>query len=186
MYWKISQEKLLAAEIEAGVLKTGLPTYLRTDVAKHKTAESRIWVTYRNGVYDITDYVSRHPGGNKILLGAGAAIDPFWEMYGVHKQAEIFAMLEQYRIGNIVEVEEEKETDRKDPYANDPKRHPALIPSSEKPFNAEPPPSLLIYSYLTPNDLFFVRNHLPVPVPDPKTYSLQVAVEKKNGKVKLR
>ncbi|KAL3885841.1 hypothetical protein ACJMK2_025873 [Sinanodonta woodiana] len=185
LYWKISHQKLHAAEVEAGVLKTGLPTFSKTDVAKHKTAESRIWVTYRNGVYDVTDYVSEHPGGNKILLGAGTAIDPFWEMYGVHKQAEIFAVLEKYRIGNITEVEEVKETDKKDSYANDPKRHPALKPASEKPFNAEPPPSLLIYSYLTPNDLFFIRNHLPVPVVDPKTFSLQVAVEKENEGVKL-
>ena len=31
----------------------------------------RIWMSYRNGVYDITDYVERHPGGNIILKAAG-------------------------------------------------------------------------------------------------------------------
>ena len=32
-----------------------------------------------------------------------------------------------------------------------------------KPFNAETPSQLLVDSFLTPNELFYVRNHLPVP-----------------------
>lgn len=50
-----------------------------------------------------------------------------------------------------------------DPFANDPIRHPALIANSERPYNAELPPTLLTDNFVTPNDLFFVRNHLPVP-----------------------
>ena len=61
-----------------------------------------------------------------------------------------------------------------DPYANEPKRNPALKPSSKKPFNAEPPMALLTENFATPNDLFFVRNHLPVPEVDIKTYRLTV------------
>ena len=37
-----------------------------------------------------------------------------------------------------------------DPYGNEPRRHIALKPSNKKPFNAEPPLSLLVDSYLTP------------------------------------
>jgi sulfite oxidase len=37
-----------------------------------------------------------------------------------------------------------------DPYANEPRRHPALRVSSVKPFNAEPPPPLLTDSFITP------------------------------------
>ena len=32
-------------------------------------------------MYDITEFVDVHPGGKKILLAAGASIDPFWNMY---------------------------------------------------------------------------------------------------------
>jgi cytochrome b involved in lipid metabolism len=42
------------------------------EVAKHKTAASRIWVSYKEGVYDITDFVDAHPGQEKILLAAGS------------------------------------------------------------------------------------------------------------------
>lgn len=54
--------------------------------------------------------------------------------------------------------------DEKDPFNKEPIRHPALLINSHKPFNAETPPSLLIDNFITPNQIFFVRNHLPVPV----------------------
>lgn len=69
------------------------------DVSNHATKEDRIWVTYKEGVYDITDFVDDHPGGDIIMMAAGSAVDPFWMMYGVHKQAEILELLETYRIG---------------------------------------------------------------------------------------
>jgi hypothetical protein len=33
------------------------PFYRLTEVARHKTPESLVWVTYRDGVYDVTDFV---------------------------------------------------------------------------------------------------------------------------------
>jgi sulfite oxidase len=38
-----------------------------------------------------------------------------------------------------------------DPYAYEPRRHPALRPASLKPFNAEPPLHLLADSFFTPS-----------------------------------
>lgn len=55
------------------------------------------------------------------------------------------------------------QVDASDPFSTDPSRHPALIVNNTKPFNAESPPSLLIDNFRTPNELFFIRNHLPVP-----------------------
>lgn len=49
-------------------------------------------------------------------------------------------------------------------YSLDPTRDSALLVRAAAPFNAEPPPELLLKSFVTPNDIFFVRNHLPVPV----------------------
>lgn len=44
-------------------------------MAKHKTKQDRIWVTYKDGVYDITDFVEGHPGGSaRIMMAAGAAV----------------------------------------------------------------------------------------------------------------
>lgn len=119
--------------------------------------------------------MSNHPGGSRILLAAGSSLEPYWNMYAAHKKDEIYEMLEELRIGNITEKPKEEKMDSKDPYANEPKRHLALKPSSKKPFNAEPPLSLLRYSFITPNDLFFVRNHLPVPDIDPQKYQLTIS-----------
>merc|ERR550519_1304892 len=100
-------------------------------------------------------------------------------MYGFHlKQKEIPAMLEEYRIGNLnlkdVESTKELMTDSSDPYSDEPKRHPALIVNNPRPFNSETPLSIITDSFLTPNELFYVRNHLPVPDVNISEYELEV------------
>lgn len=93
------QRPLLAAEVVAGSRLDNLPSYSLKEVAQHSSKEHGIWVAYKNGVYDISDFIDKHPGGDKILMAAGASIEPFWNIYGVHKQDHILEMLEQYRIG---------------------------------------------------------------------------------------
>lgn len=203
------------------------PEYTRAQVAEHKNAKNRIWVTYKDGVYDITDFVAVHPGGDRILLAAGSAIDPFWKLYAVHDTADTKELLAEYRIGTLkageyneaqenggdeaadksarkkkrstkkkhadkrrrrkviyVDVDDDDEDDEDDededdenggdPYRNEPDRVPVLKVNTQKAFNAETPPSILIDEFITPNDIFFVRNHLPVPIIDPKRYELHI------------
>ena len=87
-------------------------------------------------------------------------------------------MLESYRIGNLKEEDaasmRESLKDSDDPFANAPKRHPALLVNQAKPFNAETPLSIITDSFLTPADLFFVRSHLPIPDIKPEEYELEV------------
>lgn len=78
---------------------SALPVFSSNEVRKHSTKEDGIWVTYKDGVYDITDFVEGHPGGEVIMMAAGNAIDPFWNLYAVHKQPQILKILETYRIG---------------------------------------------------------------------------------------
>ena len=142
---------------------------------------------FKNGVYNVTDYVQNHPGGKKILLAAGKSIEPFWAMYAVHKNPEILKILESFRIGNYIPKPEDlpKAKDASDPYANDPKRHPILIPSSETPFNAEPPLGILTDEFITPKEVFFVRNHLPVPQVDIEKYQLEITSQNSNKVISL-
>jgi sulfite oxidase len=56
-------------------------------------------------------------------------------------------------------------------------KHPDFVVREVKPFNAGPPPRLLNQSYITPNELFFVRSHGDVPEVDADSYRLEV-----NGK----
>lgn len=63
------------------------------------------------------------------------------------------------------------------PPAQDPSRHPFFVVNTAKPFNAEPPPELLLDAgFITPNELYYVRNHLPVPEVDAQTYRLKVEI----------
>jgi len=156
-----------------GDVISSLPTITLEELVKHKSPESHIWVTFRNGVYDITDFVESHPGGDQILQAAGSSIDDFWNAYPIHKTKDTFELLESFRIGNILNPPESMFTKKSeqssgasanDPFASDPERLSTLHVLTEKPFNAETPLKLLSNSYLTPNNIHFVRNHHPVPV----------------------
>ena len=46
----------------------------------------------------------------------------------------------------------------------------------KRPINAEPPESLLTQSWITPNDLWFKRNHHPIPAINEQDYSLTVNI----------
>ncbi|KAK0146010.1 Sulfite oxidase, mitochondrial [Merluccius polli] len=155
---------------------SSLPVFSQEEVAKHASLEAGVWVTYRGSVYDITEFVAMHPGGDKILLAAGGALEPFWALYAVHSQDHVLDILSEYKVGQLDPEDQKRQQAAKpsDPYSSDPQRHPALRVNSQKPFNAEPPPELLSDSYITPSAIFFKRNHLPVPRVDPASYQLQV------------
>ena len=142
----------------------GRPLYARSDVAAHADRSTGVWVSYKDGVYDVSAFLDSHPGGAaRLLLAAGGPIDPFWAMYAQHQTEAVAALLEQYRIGSLDPADVAKAPSPNDPYSTDPPRHPALRPVTARPFNGETPPALLMDAPLTPNDLFYVRNHLPVP-----------------------
>lgn len=138
--------------VQCGQLRKDMKVYTLEEVGKHDSKENRIWVTFGQGVYDITEFVDKHPGGpSKILMAAGGSIDPFWSMFANHNTPEIYSLLESMRIGNISEEDaKSNNSDLYDPYANEPIRHKALIINGHKPFCAEPPSSMLVKSFLTP------------------------------------
>ncbi len=183
--------KAESSGVRAGEVKNGLPDYSLDEVSRHRSqADGGIWVTYREGVYDITEFVDLHPGGQeKVMLAAGGAIDPYWEVFAQHNTEEVYEMLEELRIGNISPEDRKKLAKqggaKEGPYANDPHRSPILKVNTQEPFNAETPTVLLTQTFLTPNDLFFVRNHLPVPVVNPETFVLEVRREGVEPPVRL-
>ncbi|KAG9509648.1 Sulfite oxidase, mitochondrial, partial [Fragariocoptes setiger] len=164
----------------------GITYYSRKDVAWHNTSERGVWITYNNSVYDITQFIQHHPGGSRtIMMGAGGDVGPFWQTYTVHKAAEVQKLLSQYKIGelNPEECQLEAKSDQVDPdgpYANEPSRSPLLIVQSETPFNAETPADLLTETQITPTEIFFVRNHLPVPEIDIEDYEIEILKEYKD------
>lgn len=151
--------------VSAGRRRPDLPDYRRNEISQHLTADKRVWVTFGDGVYDITDFMVGHPGGDKISLASGGSLEPFWDLYAIHRTEHVYAILETLRIGNIHpdDVSAVPRSSSDDPYSHEPRRHPALRVHASKPFNAETPAQLLVDHFVTPNDLFYVRNHLPVP-----------------------
>ena len=148
-----------------------------SEVREHGKNAERKWVTKGTKVYDITDWIPGHPGGDVILRGVGGAIDRYWDIFSIHKKQDVYDILEQYYIGDIdardlVDGAIPSE-DIADPFNNDPKRDPRLQIITQRPFNAETPAEELA-SFITPNQVFYVRSHLWAPETNENTHTLKV------------
>lgn len=171
---------------EKPITEKKLPTYRLSEVAKHTTRETGIWVTYKGDVYDISKFIPNHPGGrDKIMMAAGKDIEPFWNLYRQHYNSKLpQELLANMLIGHLHPEDAEalqkaNQSDKlKDdnPYKNDPVIAPVMRIYNRTPINAEAPRVLETDNWVTPVDLWFVRNHHPVPqLQDPNTYKLAIS-----------
>ncbi|OAA54956.1 sulfite oxidase [Niveomyces insectorum RCEF 264] len=147
-----------------------LPRYRLADIRRHDARSGAPWVTSGDKVYDITDWVPAHPGGDVILRAAGHSIDPYWAIFTIHQAPHVREILDSYLIG-LVDAADLVDAHGAgaavdDPFAQDPVRDPRLLVHTAKPCNAETPCTDLARDFLTPNPLFYVRNHMWVPVDD--------------------
>ncbi|KAI1272345.1 Oxidoreductase, molybdopterin-binding domain-containing protein [Xylaria sp. FL0933] len=168
----------------------GLPRYRLSEVKEHGPKSERPWVIYEDKVYDITDWVAAHPGGEVILRAAGGCIEPYWDIFSIHKSQYVRDILEQYVVGKVhpddLENGRPLQTAIEDPFVSDPERDTRLRRMTEKPCNAETPGDELAESFLTPNETFYVRNHMWVPVVDEtEADSHGIAVELPDGEVRM-
>ena len=76
-----------------------MKTFTREEVAKHNTEES-LWMIIDNKVYDLTDFIDEHPGGESVLLDvAGQDASEDFHSIGQHLSSETQGLLEKYLIG---------------------------------------------------------------------------------------
>lgn len=159
----------ITASNESPGVTPSLPVYTRAEVAQHTTVKTGVWTTFGSGVYDITGFINNHPGGSdKLVLAAGGRLEHYWNLYRQHYSSPAPRQhLAQMCIGQLhpddIKANKKGNSDLEDPFALDPELSPVLRCFVRKPVNAEPPGPLLTHSFLTPNDIFFVRNHHPVP-----------------------
>ncbi|KAL3787138.1 hypothetical protein ACHAWO_005122 [Cyclotella atomus] len=157
------------------VADASLPIYTSAQVATHDGKKTnRVWMSYGGYVYDVTDFIENHPGGQqKILLAAGGAIEPYWHLYRQHFASDLpLRLMEEMIIGKLhpddqdkIDAEMDKMMEKDgDPYEDEPERHPLLIVHSDTPMNAEVPVDIITKQYITPSNLFYIRNHHPVPL----------------------
>nr|CAD7451987.1 unnamed protein product [Timema tahoe] len=80
-----------------------LPFFTLEELRKHTTAQSKIWISLDQGVFDITDYIEQHPEDSKILMmAAGGPLDPFLHMYPIYKEPQVLDLLTKHRIGDKI------------------------------------------------------------------------------------
>lgn len=146
--------------------KEGEPIYSQDDVSlRNGKNGTRCWVTYRDGVYDISDFIKKHPGGESFILNsAGGAVDDFWEYWGLHHYSnKVSEKLDSMRIGKFSDYDYSKDEFENNMYIHESDRNPKLKPYIYQPFEAETPSSELSSKKYTDSSLFYVRNHAPVP-----------------------
>ena len=151
--------------------KPGEPVYTKEQVSEADGVGGRpMWITYRDGVYDVTEFHRIHPGGDLILQGVGGDVSAFWDIWAYHHHAPLVGKyLEKLRIGALKEytaVEEstEEEEEENDPYESEPVRDINVqTVFTERPYCSETPNAVLGVSYLTSAEALYVRNHAPVP-----------------------
>ena len=155
----------------------GKRTIRLTELKEHGQDAERPWVARGTSVYDITDWIGGHPGGDVILRAAGGSVEPYWKIFTIHQKQDVYDILEPYRIGSI---DPQDLTDGQlpadsieDPFVDDPVRNPRLQAHTDRPCNAETPASELS-AFLTPNKIFYVRNHLWVPPLDRDSHNLVI------------
>lgn len=78
--------------------------YTREEVAKHNKPDDA-WIIVQDQrtkdwkVYDVTEYVDEHPGGDSILKNVGG--DATEGFLGPQHPATVFVMVEEYLIGKL-------------------------------------------------------------------------------------
>lgn len=78
-------------------------TYSKQEIEKHNKEDS-LWTYYKNDVYDITDWVKKHPGGRIVIKAGGKDLEKVWKDMGfewhmTHKG--VLKALEKYKIGTL-------------------------------------------------------------------------------------
>lgn len=78
-------------------VNVGVNQYTLDEVAKHSTA-SDCWTIANGKVYDVTSFISEHPGGDKILLGCGKDMTDFFNTKHLKQSKE---KLPPFYIGDL-------------------------------------------------------------------------------------
>lgn len=77
--------------------------YSMAEVAKHND-NKKTWVVIHNGIYDVTEFLNEHPGGEEVLLEQAGkdATEPFEDVGHSSDARELMA---KYKVGELIESE---------------------------------------------------------------------------------
>ncbi|XP_022083920.1 cytochrome b5-like [Acanthaster planci] len=86
--------------MDARTSDSALPQYTLEEVADHWEAKS-CWIVLFNHVYDVTEFLRKHPGGAEILL-EHAGKDSTYAFQSKGHSDKAYKLLEKYCIGQLV------------------------------------------------------------------------------------
>ena len=73
-----------------------------SEIARHNNAANGYWIVIDDEVYDMTEFVHLHPGGDTLILNcAGSDATREYQTIRHHKDPGIQAMLSMYKIGYV-------------------------------------------------------------------------------------
>ncbi|XP_067632904.1 cytochrome b5 [Eurosta solidaginis] len=77
--------------------------YTREEIGKHNTNKNT-WLIIHNNVYDVSQFLNEHPGGEEVLIEQGGkeATENFED---VGHSSDAREMMKKYKIGELVESE---------------------------------------------------------------------------------
>ncbi|XP_046753381.1 cytochrome b5-like [Diprion similis] len=80
--------------------------YTAEEVSKHNHKED-LWIIIHNGIYDVTNFLKEHPGGEEVLLNlAGEDGTECFEAIGHSPEAK--HLRKMYKIGDLADSESDK------------------------------------------------------------------------------
>lgn len=140
------------------------------EIMKHNNIKNGVWVTYKNKVYDVSNFLEIHPGGKENLLkAAGEDVETYWKKYPQHYKVDVLNLLKDYEIGEIenykpIEIDIETTEELKD-----------INYHNTTPQNGEMYTEKITASWITPIKDWYVRNHFEIPkVQHPDSYKIVI------------
>lgn len=100
--WPMGQSKPIINESTKRQSCDNLPEYTLAEVSEHWQTND-CWVVVEDLVYDITEFVDEHPGGQYIVM-EHAGRDATLVFRGSRHSQDAYNMLDKYLIGILVEV----------------------------------------------------------------------------------
>ncbi|CAO1430269.1 unnamed protein product [Diamesa serratosioi] len=87
--------------------------YSLAEVGKHNSNRSS-WITIHNDVFDVTQFLNEHPGGEEVLLEqAGKEATESFEDVGHSSDAR--ELMKKYKVGELIESERKKVPEKTQP-----------------------------------------------------------------------
>ncbi len=104
-------------------------TYARTEVRKHNTV-SDCWVVIDNKVYDLTDFLNLHPGGQASIV-AHAGEDVTGLFYDIHSE-DTHVLKAAYAIGSVAREDTGRDADARNRNPLTQRQHPRVTPDGRE------------------------------------------------------